>query len=117
MTDPRFEKPIPALPLPTREYLVRVAHALFPADRVAPVLSVLDGYESPPFSQDGLRVKMAVLVLSEGSFEKLEEFAAEAMRDYRNVLYWYEYTKPGVELRFALERRLAELGRAAEGEA
>ncbi len=117
MNRPNFEKPIPALPQPTREDLLRTAEVLFPADRVAAVLEVLDRYQSPGWSEDGLRVKRAVLVLSEGDFQKLEEFLAEAVKDYRNVLYWYEYTKPGVELRFALEARLAERARTGKGDA
>ena len=107
MKPPGAETPIPALPPPTREYLVRVAETLFPADQVDGALAVVDRYQAPSGSNDGLRVKMAVLVLSEGDFAKLVDFQAEAERDYRNVLYWYEYTKPGVALRFALEARLA----------
>ena len=107
MPTPGTDDPIPALPLPTREDIVRTAGVLFPAEQVSAVLAILDRYRSPSWSQDGLRVQRAVLVLSEGRLEKLEEFEREAERDFRNVLYWYEYTKAGVALRLALEARLA----------
>ncbi len=107
MTTSDADQPIPALPIPTREDIVRAAEVLYPAEEVPAVLAVLARYRGPAWSKDALRVQRAVLVLSEGRFEKLEEFEAEAERDFRNVLYWYEYTKPGVALRFALEARLA----------
>jgi len=62
-------------------------------------------------------VQMAVLALSEGGLDKLREFTREASRDYRNVLYWSEFTKPGTERRVALEQRLADAGQSPWGRA
>ena len=100
--------PQEAAPLPDRKDLINAIEVLFPEEERKLVLNLLDEYQTGIWKESSERVKMAVLVLSEGSIEKLKEFVEEAKRDYRNVLYWSEYTKPGLALRADLEKRIRD---------
>jgi hypothetical protein len=51
-----------------------------------------------------------MLALSERTLGKLREFAGETNRDYRNVLYWSEFSRGGAGVRLALDQRLADVG-------
>jgi hypothetical protein len=94
-------------PYPNRDELVAAVRIVFGADADI-ATDTIDRIDLSRWKESRERVQMAVLALSEGTLEKLREFADEANRDYRNVLYWSENTRPGLERRIALERRLAD---------
>lgn len=97
---------------PTREELIAAVRLLFGGD-ADEVIAILDRYdEKRIWIERRERVQMAVVGLSKGALDGIREFLDEANRDYRNVLYWFEFTKPGLRLREALERRLGEAGLA-----
>lgn len=101
---------VPAARYPTRDELLAAVRLLF-GDDANEVIATLDRYdERRIWIERRERVQMAVVGLSKGTLEGIREFLDEANRDYRNVLMWYEYTKPGYALRQALERRLADAG-------
>jgi hypothetical protein len=94
-------------PYPSRGELLAAVRIVFGADADA-AIDAIDRIDLSRWKESRERVQMAVLALSEGTLEKLREFADEANLDYRNVLYWSENTSPGLERRIALERRLAD---------
>lgn len=64
----------------------------FPADVVDQVRGILN-----PNQDD--RVLRAVLILSEGDFERLRHYSEVAETDYRDVLYWAETPRQSDEPR------------------
>jgi hypothetical protein len=52
---------------------------------------VLAGYGTRSHEREEIRVRVAVLKLSDGSLERLQALIAHAKRDYRDVLAWAEY--------------------------
>ena len=98
--------PDKAAPLPDRKDLMNAIEVLFPEEEQQLALTLLEGYETGLWKESRERVQMAALVLSEGDIGKLKQFIEEARKDYRNVLYWSEYTKPGLALRTDLESRI-----------
>jgi hypothetical protein len=75
----------------SRDEVVAAIQATFPESSRARVLELLDTYGVESYEHERERVQLAILKLSEGSEEKLREFAAIAKRDYRDVLFWAEY--------------------------
>jgi hypothetical protein len=77
-------------PEPRQVVLAKVAE-VFPQEDPAAVLALLDTYGVEPYERERERVQLAVLKLSEGRLERLEEFVRVAKRDYRDALAWAEY--------------------------
>ena len=98
-------------PYPSRDELLAAVRIVFGADAHDAIRS-LDEIDLSLWKESRARVQMAVMALSEGALDKLRQFTAEANRDYRNVLYWSEFTRAGAECRLALERRLADAGQS-----
>jgi hypothetical protein len=101
---------------PNRDELLAAVRIVFGSD-AEEAIRTLDELDLSTWKESRERVQMAVLALSEGGLDKLREFTREASRDYRNVLYWSEFTKPGTERRVALEQRLADAGQSPWGRA
>ena len=79
---------------------------VFPSSDITGVLALLD--DVCPGQPD--RVRLAVVLLSEGRLDRLKHFAREATLDSRDVLYWaFSYEdEPPARLRHLL--RLGEPG-------
>jgi hypothetical protein len=91
---------VPALVSGIRGDLADSVARLFPGDTCERALAVLAGVE-------GDRCQVAVLVLGteEGAdVARLEHFAEVAAIDYRDVLYWAEYSPERLDYRAALVR-------------
>jgi hypothetical protein len=73
---------------PSRDNVVAVVQKSFPESAHTRVLELLDGYGVESYERERERVQLAILKLSEGNEEKLQEFVAGAKRDYRDVLFW-----------------------------
>lgn len=56
------------------------------------MLAVLDAYGTETYERERERVQIDILKLSEGSVDKLLHFVTAAKLDYRDVLYWAEYS-------------------------
>src|SRR5260370_41224206 len=76
---------------PLHAEVVAVVQTTFSESAHARVLELLDDYGVESYERERERVQLAILKLSEGNEEKLREFVAVAMRDYRDVLFWAEY--------------------------
>jgi hypothetical protein len=75
----------------TLELVHRLVDRLFaPGERTA-ALALLERYGVAPHEREVIRVRVAVLKLSEGRLTELERLIARARRDYRDVLAWAEY--------------------------
>jgi hypothetical protein len=77
-----------------------------PADQER-VRAELLRYGQESYEQEAPRVRLAILRLSEGSFERLVEMVVAAKRDFRDVLMWAEYPAEGAAL-WSLRRDLSE---------
>ena len=76
---------------PTRDLvLIKVSDA-FPNHDPGEIMAILDRYGAEPHDYERERVQIAVLKLSEGSMDRLEEFVSAAQGDYRDVLAGAEY--------------------------
>ncbi len=73
----------------SRELVLRKIAEVFPGDGTDDVLKRLDRYDGG--ARD--RVQLAILKLSEGSLERLEQWVATAIQDYRDVLALAEYPR------------------------
>ena len=74
--------------IPTHETIVAAIRATFPDRDVADILAELDRYGSEPYERERERVQLAILRLSLGNEEKLQQLVREAKTDYRDVLCW-----------------------------
>ncbi len=90
---------------PSRELVLGKVAEVFP--EVAPdfILKRLDGYDGG--ARD--RVQLAILKLCEGSLDRLEQWVATAIQDYRDVLALAEYRRE-------LARTPVELSQMSEEE-
>ena len=61
----------------------------FPEEDPGKILAELNEYESTS-ATGRLRVRLAILKLSQGNVDKLREYVAVARTDYRDVLFWAE---------------------------
>ena len=52
---------------------------------------MLDLYGRESYEQEQIRVRLAILKLSEGNLDNLRLLVESAKRDYRDVLAWAEY--------------------------
>ena len=57
------------------------------------VLKLLDTDGLRPHERERERVQLAILKLSEGNEERLRQYVGVAKRDYRDVLFWAEYSE------------------------
>jgi hypothetical protein len=74
---------------PTAALVQRLVERLFAAPERAAALRLLEQYgtrDSEPY-----RVRVALLKLSDGRLDQLEDFVRAAHRDFRDVLAWAEY--------------------------
>ena len=70
------------------ELVLQIFNKLFgPNPDVQELLAQLQGYEG----YEPARVQLAILKLSNGDSEKLQEYIRAARLDYRDVLAWAEY--------------------------
>lgn len=71
-----------------QEPLADVARRSFTEDQLVAVFAALERYTGP----EPERVQRAILTLSGGDVGKLSHNVAVALQDYRDVLYWAEYS-------------------------
>ena len=79
------------MPYSREDVLVAVKRWL-PNEDTTTVLSVLDAYGTEIYERERERVHIAILKLSEGNVDKLLQYVTAAKQDYRDVLYWAEYS-------------------------
>ena len=88
---------------------------LVPAEGRAIVSNLLADYGRQPHEREPLRVRVALLKLSEGNLDRLRALIADAQRDYRDVLAWAEYpaemASPASGLSSADQARIREADR------
>jgi Tfp pilus assembly protein PilF len=83
-----------------KSHLMRAIEKTFPQLDTNEVDEMLNRYQNPfnkdedPYSQEQIRIKLAILRLSQGNLEKLHSFIDEAKKDYRNVLMWASQPDP-----------------------
>ncbi len=77
----------------SREDVLAAVRQWLPDEDTASVLAVLDAYSTEPYERERERVQIAVLKLSEGDVDKLLQYVTAARLDYRDVLYWAEYSE------------------------
>lgn len=82
--------------------------SLFPPEERDAAICLLPRTAELPLNPDVERVHLAIVTLSEGDLAKLGGFADNARRDWRDVLYWAEYTKPGRALYEPLMDQVAQ---------
>lgn len=73
-----------------RKVLEKVAQ-YWPGMDSQEIMSILDGYGVESHEQGRARVQLAILKLSGGERDRLEELVGMAKRDYRDVLAYAEY--------------------------
>ena len=76
----------------TRGQVKKVVIKLYTKDYCQEIMDILDLYGCEPYEEERERVQLAIVKLSEGDFNKLSRYCAMAKRDYRDVIYWAEYT-------------------------
>jgi hypothetical protein len=74
--------------------LERVSREFQDSDRDA-VVQLLENYVGP----ESDRVRWDILELSKGNVDKVREYIQAAQTDYRDVLYWAEYSEDDPMLR------------------
>ena len=79
------------IPQITRAMIEDRVRQIFPDTDPAAVLAVLDQYGTAPGEPEHERVQMSILKLSEGTWEKLENYVKAAKWDYRDALAGAEY--------------------------
>jgi hypothetical protein len=55
------------------------------------IIKILQGYGQEKYEEDSPRIQLAIIKLSDGDLDKLEEYVNLAKRDYRDVLAFAEY--------------------------
>lgn len=75
----------------TPELVHRLVDRLFASGERTTALALLECYGAAPHEREVIRVRVAVLKLSEGRLTELERLIARARQDYRDVLAWAEY--------------------------
>ena len=76
----------------TRKEVEEAIAKIFPEAQRAGVLAYLSMYGEEASEPEQRRVQLAILDLSKGDFERLIHFVDAAKKDYRDVLYWSEYS-------------------------
>ena len=75
----------------TPELVELLIARLVPPDDREVVANLLAVYGRQPYEREPVRVRVALLKLSEGNVDRLRTLLADAQRDYRDVLAWAEY--------------------------
>jgi hypothetical protein len=76
----------------SREDVLTAVTQWFPNEDSATVMSVLDFYGIETYERERERGQIAILKLSQGNADKLLHNVQVAKQDYRDVLYWAEYS-------------------------
>ena len=79
------------MPRKISQAVLRKIKNYWPAEDPEKILNILRRYGQDKYEEESPRIQLAVLKLSEGDLEKLEEFVDLAKRDYRDVLAFAEY--------------------------
>ena len=99
---------------PTPELIQQLVDRLFAPHERATAVALLERYGVE--ASEPLRVRVAVLKLSEGQLGQLEYYVDRAGEDYRDVLAWAEYPEeleqPTWRLPASEVRRIREADRA-----
>jgi len=74
----------------TRDDVLAAVQNVFHASDPATILAILDQYGTESYERERERVQLAIVELSAGSEEKLQELVRAAKIDYRDILAWQE---------------------------
>ncbi len=77
---------------PISEKLFTEIVRYFPNESPASIVEALNLYGVEVYERERERVQLAILKLSEGNLGQLWYYLDCAKRDYRDVLYWAEYS-------------------------
>jgi hypothetical protein len=83
---------VPAMS-PSRRQVIRKIKRYWPEMDPDDVLCILDRYGEESWETGRDRVHLAILKVSEGKFERLEELVQAAKVDFRDVISWAEYPR------------------------
>ncbi|HEY8164824.1 MAG TPA: hypothetical protein VIF83_04645, partial [Gemmatimonadaceae bacterium] len=75
----------------TPELVSQLVARVFSAKDQATALEMLDSYGAAAHEREPVRVRVALLKLSNGKLSELEHLIAHARQDYRDVLAWAEF--------------------------
>jgi hypothetical protein len=75
----------------TREKVLEKIKQCWPDEDTKEILVILDRYGKESGERGRARVQLAIIKLSDGKKERLEELVRSAKRDYRDVLAYAEY--------------------------
>lgn len=78
------------IPKVTEADLKRIVNREYSEEKRNDVLRELSRYAN--CENEGVRVKLAILKLSKGDLLKVSEYVDTAIKDYRDVLFWAEYS-------------------------
>src|SRR5947209_15217877 len=79
------------MPKLTRSLVLKKVEEGFPEPSFTQVVDILDTYGAEPHESERERVQLAVLKLSDGNINKLQELILTAKRDLRDVIAPAEY--------------------------
>ena len=82
----------------TREQVKKVVIKLFNEDYYQEIMDILDLYGCEPYEAERERVQLAIIKLSLGDLNKLSHYCTIAKKDYRDVIYWAEYTIDAIQI-------------------
>ncbi len=89
------------IPIVTEDDVARIALRDFGEAQTSLVRSILDEYGKLEGHVEVSRVRVAVLKLANGDFDRLLAATETACQDYRNVLAYAEYPRAFQEIGFA----------------
>ena len=76
-----------------REQVLTAVKNIFQKEDFFKVTEILNTYGTESHEGERERVQLAILKLSEGNLKTLLEYTCKAKQDYRDIVYWAEYTK------------------------
>ena len=76
-----------------RDDVLAAIRASFPESRWLHVESLLSAYGIEPHERERERVQLAILKISKGDEQKLQDHVATAKNDYRDVLFWADHSE------------------------
>ena len=82
----------------TREQVKKAISKLYTNEYYQEIMDILDLYGCEPYEAERERVQLAIIKLSLGDINKLSHYCIMAKRDYRDVIYWAEYTIEAVQI-------------------
>jgi hypothetical protein len=74
----------------TRDGVIQAVYASFSSGEHAAVIAALDRYGTATHEIERDRVQFAIVVLSQGNFERLANLVDCAKLDYRDILAWHQ---------------------------